>query len=355
MSETTRFSSSTLSWVAEHADALNEGGEPAKALVPALAQGGFFGIGVPSQWGGSGGTLLEAIEAIAALAQHSLTAAFVCWGQRTFIEYLLATPNTALRARWLEPVLTGRIAGATGLSNAMKYLSGIESLQLTARREKGALRLDGRLPWVTNLRREGFLVAAAASLDGGSAVVVFESSMPGVRRSDDLDLVALRGSNTAAIEIDGVTLNQEWLLHDEAHVFCSQVRPAFLGLQLGLPIGLARAALRSAQERAGAAHAVVLPAVAEAQRALDTAVAQLHKGLSQGLFQRDVASLFRLRIRLTELVQQALSLELAACGGRAYLRAQPCDFARRWLEAAFIPVITPSLTQLQGELARHAA
>ncbi|MBT9496608.1 MAG: acyl-CoA dehydrogenase, partial [Zoogloea sp.] len=31
------------------------------------------------------------------------------------------------------------------------------------------------------------------------------------------------------------------------------------------------------------------------------------------------------------------------------------EFSRRWMEAAFVPVVTPSLTQLHGELVRQAA
>ncbi len=42
-----------------------------------------------------------------------------------------------------------------------------------------------------------------------------------------------------------------------------------------------------------------------------------------------------------------------ASGGRAYLSGPGRDFARRWREAAFIPVITPSIVQLKTALARH--
>ncbi len=91
------------------------------------------------------------------LPAHSLTAAFVFWGQRAFIEYLLQSPNRALGDRLLGDLLAGTLAGATGLSNAMKFLSGIEALQVTATRGGGdGWNLDGRLPWVTNLRKGRF-------------------------------------------------------------------------------------------------------------------------------------------------------------------------------------------------------
>jgi len=45
-----------------------------------------------------------------------------------------------------------------------------------------------------------------------------------------------------------------------------------------------------------------------------------------------------------------LYLELQAWGGQAYLDEQAPGFARRWRESAFIPVITPSLAQLEIQL-----
>jgi len=345
-----------LAWFAAHADALDRGDGPVDEVVPELARRGLFRIGVPRTLGGEGGGVADAFEAIAAVAERSLTAAFVFWGQRTFIEYLLATPNEALRRRWLEPLLAGKIAGATGLSNAMKHLAGIESLQIGATVAGEHLRLDGRLPWVTNLRRGGFLVAAAiARSDGGASIVAFADDLPGVRRSDDLDLLALRGSNTAAIALTGVDLGPEWLIHADAQSFCPAVRPAFLGMQLGLSVGLARASLDTARRRAGAAHAVVLPRVEAAAEQLAEQVHAVRSGLDDGRFVSDAAGLFRLRIGLADLVRVAVGLELDATGGAAYLRERQDGFARRWLEAAFVPVITPSRTQLQGELERQAA
>ena len=64
--------------------------------------------------------------------------------------------------------------------------------------------------------------------------------------------------------------------------------------------------------------------------------------------------MFRLRIALADVVQQAALLELQASGGRAYLLDHDPGFARRWREAAFVPIVTPSLTQLQAALAQQA-
>ena len=134
----------------------------------------------------------------------------------------------------MRPLVRGEQAGATGLSNAMKYLSRIESLQFRAVWHEGLWRLEGRLPWVTNLRKQGFLVAAAVEdLDSGvPAIFAMPHDAPGLWRSDDLKLLALQSSNSAALDLEAVLLDEAWRTHPDAWAFCTRARPAFLGLQL---------------------------------------------------------------------------------------------------------------------------
>ena len=355
---TTPFSrDDALAWVSAHAASLHDSAADADAVIPQLGAAGFFRVGVPAARGGSGGTTADAIEAIAAVAERSLTAAFVFWGQRTFIEYLLHSPNAGLRERHLPALLAGELAGATGLSNAMKFLSGIESLSISATPFGDGWRLAGNLPWVTNLRRAGFGVAAAVQPADGQppAIVAFFHDTPGITRSDDLALLGLRGSNTAAIDIRDVESGPEQLIHADARSFIPAVRPAFLGLQCGMAIGLARASLAAARASGSAARSGLQPRIEGIEAELAASVAELKAGVLDGRFAPQAAPLFRIRIKLAGLVREAVDLELDATGGRAYLVATTGDFARRWVEAAFVPVVTPSLTQLHGELARHAA
>jgi len=69
-------------------------------------------------------------------------------------------------------------------------------------------------------------------------------------------------------------------------------------------------------------------------------------------FVSQASSLFALRIEFAAIAQAAIELELCASGGRAYLSDRDRGFARRWREAAFIPIVTPSLLQLEQELQR---
>lgn len=346
-----------LRWLDANAEALDADSALAPEVVPRLAAAGLFRLGVPKALGGLGGDVRDAVEAIAEVAGHSLAAAFAFWGQRAFIEYLLQSPNEGLRERWLGALLDGSQAGATGLSNAMKFLGGIESLQITATPNGDGWQLDGAVPWCTNLRPQGFVAAVAVQRIGGGAplVAVLRAGQSGVVRSDDLDLIALRSSNTASLRIEGARLEAADVIHEEANRFLPAVRPDFLGLQCGLSIGLARAALDTATQRGGAGRSVLEAPIAAQRAALASVVDQLYEGLADGRFRTRPEALFRARLALADIAQSAVQLELQASGGRGYHRDQPLTFARRWREAAFIPIVTPSVTQLQGELAKRAA
>lgn len=343
-------------WLDAHAEALDLGTRDAECIVPRLAAAGMFGIGVPASVGGSGGHALEAMRAVAEVAQHSLTAAFVFWGQRTFVEYLVQGQCPQLRERFLGALVRGEIGGATGLSNAMKYLAGIEELSVRAVASGAGFRLSGRLPWVTNLRKEGFLVACAVAREAGTAAVfALPHDARGVARSNDLALVGLRASDTAALQLDDVELDKQWMIDGDGPGFLRKVRPVFLSLQCGLALGLTRAALRQASEHAGEGRAVLASSIDERGRELEQLTRELTRGLLNESFHHAPARLFDLRLRLTELALRAVQLELEVRGGRAYLEATTGGFARRWREACFLPVVTPSAVQLRAELARQPA
>lgn len=135
---------SLADWLDRHALALDDGRIDPALLLPRLGEAGLFSTGLP-RVAGEDGDVTEAVDAIAEVSAHSLAAGFVFWSQRSFIEYLLQSPNAALRERMLPALLRGEVAGAPGLSNAMKFLSGLEPLQITARPADEALDSLGEL------------------------------------------------------------------------------------------------------------------------------------------------------------------------------------------------------------------
>jgi len=345
---------SLIRWLDERAAALDSETAQADALIQRLALGNLFRAGVPAAEGGSGGKPSAAIEVAAELAQHSMCAAFVFWAQRASIECVLASPNRGLAQRLLPSLLQGRLGGAPGLSNAMKFLGGVDRLQTQFTPVPHGVRLNGKVPWATNLLRQGFAVVLAAGDAQGAnpAVYAVPHHAHGLRREPDLDLIGLRATNTAALRLDGVVLDEAWQLHPDAKVFLPSIRPAFLGLQCGLGLGLARASVRAARRALEGGASVLGAELDKLDAAVETYWQQLSTGIDGGRLRERPLELLDMRIRMVELATSAVQLELQALGGRAYLRGESGGFARRWREAAFLPVVTPTLAQLKTELAR---
>ncbi len=339
-------------WVAAAAAGLDTGETSAADVVPQLAAAGLTGVGVAAP-SGSGGDTFDAVRAIAAVARESLTAAFMLWGQRSYIEFLLQTANPQPKQH-LPALLAGRIAGASGLSNAMKSLAGLEALQIRARADGDGFVLNGKLPWVTNLRPAGFHVAVAVAVereDGAAPFIAFLTDADsGLTRSPDLDTMGMRSSDTASLAFADVRIGAERILAADAGQWLDELRPSFISLQCGLSIGLAARALDEAAARAAAGRGVLDDAIHAARERLALAESRLAAGLRQRRFEHDAPGLFNLRIELAEIVADAVALELQTTGGRAYLLSGGGDFARRWREAAFIPLVTPSLTQMRTAL-----
>jgi alkylation response protein AidB-like acyl-CoA dehydrogenase len=343
---------SLRTWLDATAHNLDSTSDNAAALLPKLAGAGLFRLGVPPLLGGHGGHVNDAIAGVAAVSERSLAAGFVFWGHRTFIEYLLQSPNEALRDRLLPDLLAGSRAGATGPSNATKFLSGIEGLQIKATKTDGSLRVDGQLPWVTNLRMSGFDVAAAIQADGDNPAFVASLSSEdiGLERSGDLDLMAMRATSTAAVKIDNVRIGVDRILHHNASEWLPKVRPAFLGLQCAMAIGLARRSIAETTSRLKKGRDILREPSDALTNALEKAEAQLQEGLRGKSFEQSPEKLFELRIGFAAIAAKAVQLELSAVGGSAYLTQPGEGFQRRLREVAFIPIITPSLVQLKTAL-----
>jgi alkylation response protein AidB-like acyl-CoA dehydrogenase len=143
------------------------------------------------------------------------------------------------------------------------------------------------------------------------------SDYDGVQRSADLDLMALRSSNTAAVKLKNVHIDASDVIHADARQYLPAVRPSFLGMQCGMSIGLARASLRAAlalsSGGAGSPRGPLSDRIEELQKTLEQTVTELLEGVYDGRFKTNAPlDMFRIRLSLAEIVQQAVMLELQA-------------------------------------------
>lgn len=336
-------------WLDAQAEALDADTRGGEDLLQLLAEAGLLRTGVPTACGGSGGTISAAIAVVAELAGHSLSAAFVFWAQRAVIECLLKTPERHPARALLPRLLDGTLAGAPGLSNAMRALTGFDRLQIQRTPEGFA----GTVPWATNLHPEGVVIAVAADAAGGHpAVYAIPCAAKGDAIQANADLAGLRATRTGSVRLDRVPVSDHWLVDEDATTFLSALRPVFIALQCGWGLGLARACLRSARGAIGASPSILLPEIGQLELALEAYWSALSERIDGDAFGGHAADLFAARREMVELAASASDLELQALGSRAYSRSAGQACMRRRREAAFLAIVTPSMVQLKTELAR---
>jgi alkylation response protein AidB-like acyl-CoA dehydrogenase len=175
--------------------------------------------------------------------------------------------------------------------------------------------------------------------------------LEGVAREPDFDLMGMRATNTAAVRLSDVALDDSWQLHPDAKAFLPEIRPGFLGLQCGLGLGVARASLRTVSQVIAGSRSILLHELHVLMRSVDDVWHELASGMDDGRLTERPMELLALRIRMVEVAAAAAQLELQALGGRAYLHGVDNGFARRWREAAFLPIVTPTVVQLKTQLA----
>lgn len=345
----TSFSPHFIHWLDNHANELDQQSSAlSEGLLKRIAEEGVFKAGIPQELGGNGGEAENVIELLQNLSSHSLTAGFIAWGHHTFIKQILSSENAYFREHYLKDLMNAEIAGATGLSNAVKYLANLETLNVQITEKDGKYYLNGKLPWVTNVRKDRFLAVFSAGIAGETPwVIAIPSETAGLERSPDLEFIALQGANTASLIFHNVELKTEWILSRNAPAFLAQTRPYFLGYQFGLALGLAKRSLQETEQRLSQ-RASLQADWQKAREHFDSIKQRLYQGLADPQYFIDNPKiLLALRLEVVDLVAQSLLLELQATGGAAYLQDSSSSFARRWKEGAFLPIVSPSAAQLK--------
>lgn len=335
-----------ITQIAGAADEADRTGASIRPQVAALAAAGLAGLGAPANRDGGLPAMAQLIREVAGVC---LSTAFSLWAHRMTIEYLRAagTPWALDAAGRLE---RGEALGVTGMASAFKDLAGCGELDLAATPAPGGWAVSGVLRWASNLHPDSIMVSAARAEDGRKLVIGVPLGSGGVAIADRFDLLALGSTDSSSVALSGVSAPAEQVLSDRLEDFLGQVAPTFLALQSAMCLGLAE---RCLQQTRASLHGVNASIAPDLDR-LDARLADASDRLSAvvGAVGTDAVPsrpvLLRLRLDAGTLAAEAAGLEIRTAGGRGY--ARDTDASRRFREAAFIPVQSPSETQLRWEL-----
>ncbi len=195
--------------------AMEDAGNIDPQLLPKYFELGLMGIGVPEEYGGSGGSLFMVTLAVEEISKVDAAAAIVCDVQNTLVNYpILQYGSDDQKSRYL-PLLTSEKVGAYALSESG---SGSDAFGLATRAEKRGDRwfLNGQKLWITNGAEAGIFVVFAnadpkAGYRGITAFIV-EREFRGLKVGKKEDKLGIRASSTVELLLDDCEIPEENVL-----------------------------------------------------------------------------------------------------------------------------------------------
>ena len=294
------------------------------------------------------------------MADGSLT---FCWLQHQLPwRRLLAASATAeapaaeaLRDRWLEPVASGLALGG----GAFAQLRRPGPPNPTATRISGGWRLHGKFDWITSWDIADLMLLCVRCIDDSGDRVVglllpasaSGASLPaGITLGEPLALLAMGGTHTRPMQLDGVELPDQQVLFVEEFARWSEADAAKVCRVSPVVFGCSRGAIADLHQLASQhGDAQILSLAADLARDCS----QLRRE-AYGLIDADPEGSPSLRQRHRELRARALALAMAASQAAVIAHAGAamhtgCDAERRLREATFL------LVQAQTAESRRAS
>lgn len=331
--------SAVLSAAAQRAGAVDANECSPFETLRELGEQGLLDLGLE-------GSIAEQAAVVHDLASECTATAFSLWAHRSSLEYLSATGREIPRG-----MHEGTEPASSAMAPAFKAAAGIGEITVSLTEQDGRLVLDGTIPWASNLYPEGWIVLPAIRRrDDGTetpVIVLTRDQAPGVSVKPLKDLMALDATASGILRFESSPIQAQDVLSEDVPGFLAAVRGPFLLLQSSFCLGLAGAALASADAAMSGAAEVFRPErdeiVAEFER-VRAAVLRM----AESPREQSARDLLQIRLDAALLTGSATRLEGKTVGGKGYATSSPT--ARRAREAAFLPVQSPTESHLRWEL-----
>ncbi|MBL0943856.1 MAG: acyl-CoA/acyl-ACP dehydrogenase [Hydrogenophaga sp.] len=304
-----------------------------------------------------------ALQAMAEVSRVCGATGFMVWCQAVCGLYLQASGNPALTGEVLMALARGDALGGTAMSNPMKSYAQIEGLLLKATPVEGGYRVNGTLPWVSNLG-PGHACGALAGVVNEQGEVVREvmfllrCDAPGVELRDCPSFSAMEGTGTYALRVKDLFIGADDTMADPARPFIARIRGAFVLLQCGMAVGVTQGAIDTmwaVEDQLGHVNQFLEDRPAALQAELDALTARV-MALADTPFDSSVdffIDVLDARAHGAELALRAAQSALLHQGARGYLLSS--EVQRRVRESHFVAIVTPAIKHLRKEIARLSA
>ncbi|WP_046317264.1 acyl-CoA dehydrogenase family protein [Mycobacterium sp. UM_Kg1] len=328
--------------VAERAEGLDAGEFDVRADLARFGSAGFFAAALRDDG------LPELVSTIERTAAASLAVGFSLWAHTMAVTYLAHAPAPARAGRLVE-LSNGDRPGVTAMAAGLKQVAGLGPVPLIADGADDDLRISGPIHWASNVFDDSLIVLPARRPDGATLVALVDADTPGITVNPAPTLMALGATASTSLHLDDVAVRPEQILTWDMAGFVSTIRPVFLLLQTAFCVGVAGAALDGAHQSRGKLAQLFSLERTELGQQLHQLRATLYT-LAGRSPDADLADIIRLRLDAATTAVNATRLESTLAGGAGYASRSAAN--RRFREAAFLPIQSPSEGQLRWELSR---
>lgn len=311
----------------------------AEDYILALGKAGFFNSAtkdLPS-------LLLDEATVVRETAKVCMTTAFCIWCHLAALTYLRNSENNYLKQVILPKLENGGLLGATGLSNAMKFYSGLEKLHLTAEKTEDGYVINGVLPAVSNLGKRHYF-GAIATIDEREVMVLVSTNTLGLELNEKIGFIGVNGSATYTCKFDNVVIPNNFIIAEDAKAFCDVIRPTFIYYQVPLGAGVIAAAaegIEKVKAKQNGCNSYLKVQATELRNQYERIETEL-KNLASNLTLKDVVNT---RLQAVQDTLSAVQANMIHNGAAGYVAGSVPS--RKLREAYFFANLTPTVRHLE--------
>ena len=227
--------------------------------MKSLGELGLLGMLVPEEYGGSGLTYDEYVEAIIGLSKVDPSVGLSMAAHNSLCTgHILQHASEAQKRKYLPKLATGEWIGAWGLTEANTGSDALR-MKVTAKRDGDHWVLNGAKNWITHGISGDVAVVLARTgelLDSrGISAFIVERGTPGFKAGKKENKLGMRASETAEMVFEDCRIPLENLIGNEGDGFIQAMkvldggRISIAALSVGIAKGAYEAALKYAKER----------------------------------------------------------------------------------------------------------
>jgi acyl-CoA dehydrogenase len=228
-------------------DGWERAGELPRELHRTAAEVGLLGLGVPEEYGGSGGDVIDTMV----VAEELLYAGVAGGVLASLFTHKIATPHMVVAAdpyqldRFVRPAMRGELIGALAVTEPDGG-SDVAGIRTRAVRDGDSWVVNGAKTYITSGCRADFVTVAVRTGGPGAhgvSLLVVERGTPGFSVSGRLDKMGWLCSDTAELAFTDAVVPARNLVGPEHGGFV-QIAMQFVGERLGLAVQAYAAAQR---------------------------------------------------------------------------------------------------------------